>query len=917
MKKGENEENEPRNSLDLLSRVNDDLVDLPLDADIFSYIARTLQKITPTGTIILVNSLDRKKNEVVLQAFEGLGSYLPRVDEILGRPLKGISFSVPEPTMIPMRGGECIELFGGAKELTFGVLPEETCQKLEALPFFGTVYSAGISWKGELHGAVTFILPPGMHLTNPGIVSQFIRRIAGYLQRRETELALQESEEWLRFALGAAEIGVWSWNLATNVQTHTNSGLLFGYTSAELEDYFRHLDTNSHPDDTSIDAVMKNIITASLCGDGTTSEFERRIRAKDGTWRWSLVRGKVVTCDTAGKPLLLMGTIRDITERKRAEEALRASEEKYTKAFLSVPDAITISELESGRYIEVNDAATRIFGYSRDELMGNSTLELGIWRNKKDRDRLIAEVRKHGKVSQFEVVNWRKSGESFNAMVNADFISLGNATYLIAIIHDITKRKRVELALRESENKFATVFLSSPVALTLVSATDGTFVDVNDAFVSSIGYSRDEVIGKTSDALGIFTDKNERERMLFSLRDQPCTYGMELKCRIKTGEIRTCLFSSSLILMGEKPYILSTIEDITNRKQAEEALRRSEERYRSLSESAQDLIFIIDRNDNVVYVNSYSQQMLKKPLEDIIGKPRKGLFPKSDSARQYQNLQRVFTTGIPHRVESQVPISGQARWQDTHLMPLRSADGTIYAVMGISRDITEQKALHDAVTLANKKLNLLSSITRHDIINQLSALNGYLDLSRDILHDPMKLEEYIIKQQNIARTIEAQIRFTKDYQDLGIKAPEWQNVHDSVVAAKESLSLREIAVEMDSSTLEVYADPLLVRVFYNLIDNALRYGGERMSAIRISSQESSRGLVIVCEDDGVGIPADKKEAIFNRGYFKHTGFGLFLSREILGITGITITENGTPGKGARFEITVPKGMYRFTGADAK
>jgi signal transduction histidine kinase len=138
-----------------------------------------------------------------------------------------------------------------------------------------------------------------------------------------------------------------------------------------------------------------------------------------------------------------------------------------------------------------------------------------------------------------------------------------------------------------------------------------------------------------------------------------------------------------------------------------------------------------------------------------------------------------------------------------------------------------------------------------------------------------------------------------------------------VEKARQSLPRREIAVETDSPTLEVYADPLLMRVFYNLIDNALRYGGEQMTAIRISSQESSLGLLIVCEDNGVGIPADKKEAIFRRRYFKHTGLGLFLSREILVITGITITENGTPGKGARFEITVPNGMWRREEANRK
>lgn len=114
------------------------------------------------------------------------------------------------------------------------------------------------------------------------------------------------------------------------------------------------------------------------------------------------------------------------------------------------------------------------------------------------------------------------------------------------------------------------------------------------------------------------------------------------------------------------------------------------------------------------------------------------------------------------------------------------------------------------------------------------ALDGYLDLSRDILNDPVKLEEYITKEQNIARTIEAQIRFTKDYQDLGVKAPKWQNVHDSVVRAKEGLSLRGITVETDCPALEVFADPLITKVFFNLMDNAVRHGGDQMKTIRFS-----------------------------------------------------------------------------------
>ena len=124
--------------------------------------------------------------------------------------------------------------------------------------------------------------------------------------------------------------------------------------------------------------------------------------------------------------------------------------------------------------------------------------------------------------------------------------------------------------------------------------------------------------------------------------------------------------------------------------------------------------------------------------------------------------------------------------------------------------------------------------------------------------------------------------------------------------------MRAVHVEPDPADPEVYSDPLFDKVFYNLIDNALRYGGDQMKTIRVSSQESDTSLVIVCEDDGVGITVEDKKKLFRKGFGKHTGLGLFLSREILSITGITITENGEPGVGARFEMTVPKGMWRFT-----
>jgi signal transduction histidine kinase len=150
---------------------------------------------------------------------------------------------------------------------------------------------------------------------------------------------------------------------------------------------------------------------------------------------------------------------------------------------------------------------------------------------------------------------------------------------------------------------------------------------------------------------------------------------------------------------------------------------------------------------------------------------------------------------------------------------------------------------------------------------------------------------------------------------MGTTAPAWQNVHAGIQRAVAALPMRGVRVEAVRPDLEIYADPLFEKVFYNLIDNALKYGGEAMTTIRITSAESGTGLVVVCEDDGAGITDEDKRRLFVRGFGKNTGLGLFLTREILSITGITIAETGEPGKGARFEMTVPKGAYRFTKAE--
>jgi signal transduction histidine kinase len=224
---------------------------------------------------------------------------------------------------------------------------------------------------------------------------------------------------------------------------------------------------------------------------------------------------------------------------------------------------------------------------------------------------------------------------------------------------------------------------------------------------------------------------------------------------------------------------------------------------------------------------------------------------------------------------------------------------------------TQLAESHEAFRIANKKLNLLSSITRHDIKNQLLALRGFIELSKAKSTDPEVLH-FIERENTAAQAIQRQIEFTKDYEDIGVNEPAWQDIAGQVKALQTHLPQGEIGISVDVKGLEVLADPLLEKVFGNLIDNSLRHGG-RVRHISFSTlQYGFDSLAIVYEDDGVGVHEEEKERIFEKGFGKNTGLGLFLTREILSITGLSIKESGVFGKGARFEILVPKGKFRFT-----
>jgi PAS domain S-box-containing protein len=228
----------------------------------------------------------------------------------------------------------------------------------------------------------------------------------------------------------------------------------------------------------------------------------------------------------------------------------------------------------------------------------------------------------------------------------------------------------------------------------------------------------------------------------------------------------------------------------------------------------------------------------------------------------------------------------------------------------LTTEIQEHKRFEAAIQLANRKLNTLSSITRHDILNQVTAIIMYLSLAEEMATDSTT-HGHLRKIEQITQLIQKQIRFASDYQNIGSSSPQWQNVARTIQDAIADLDLGDVTVDAALEGLDIYADFLLEKVFYNLVENSLRHG-EKVTTIRFSFQELSDGIIIYCEDNGVGIPTNAKERIFKREYYRNTGYGLFLAKEILSITGFTIKETGEQGKGARFEIHIHRDGVRYS-----
>jgi len=753
-------------------------------------------------------------------------------------------------------------------------------------------------------------------------------------KNKDTEVkALRENVAQYRQLVEISPDWVWRIDLE-GCHTYTNPSVyqLLGYNVNEI------VGTNAfpliHPDDGQpVRDMLKQCI-------------EQKVGWHNVAIRWLHKDGSVRSFESTSSPMLnadgqvtgFSGIDRDITKRKVAEEELlkkneelkasyeqiaaaeeelhanlneltrqelelRESEERYRTVFENTGTAMVVLEA-NGIISLANNGFVQLSGFSKEDIEGKK-----IWTgfvHKDDLERMLAQNRlrqqDEGKaLTHYEFRFVTRSGD-----LRAIHLSVGvipGTKKSIASLLDVTERKRVDEELHRVSNLLNRIL--ARITDSVISLdTEWRYTYCNDTALKLIRGTRDEIIGRSiwdvfPDIVGtIFWDKYHeamREQVPLAFDNYYAPYEVWTAVRV---------FPS-----GEGLTIVVT--DITEQKRGEERLKESEQKYRDIFENSVVGLFktapdgrMTSANNALALMYGYagSAEILKA------GVNVRQLYANPEDRQEVLHILaekgRVENYEAPH-----IKQCGTRFWVSITARTIRDTEGAVLFYEGTTIDISERMRSQKALDQAKKKLNLLNYVTFNDIQNMIFTLSGYQQLAKEkITESPVK--SIIGKQDEILQKISHSLKFAQSYQDLGLKPPQWQDVNHVFLLAISHLDFLKINHTVLLDGLEIYADPLLEQVFQILADNILIHG-KTATQVTLTYTSGPESITLFFEDNGVGILKDTKTKMFSPDFQKEKGVGLFLSREILDITGITITETGEPGKGARFEMTVPKGMWRI------
>ncbi|MGH9754415.1 MAG: hybrid sensor histidine kinase/response regulator, partial [Blastocatellia bacterium] len=641
--------------------------------------------------------------------------------------------------------------------------------------------------------------------------------------------------------------------------------------------------------------------------------------------------------------------VHDVTKSKQAAEALRESEDRFAKAFRASPDGLVISRIADGVILEVNDSFAALSGYDRDEMIGKSTLDLGLYVDPADRRRVLAILEEQNYVRDFEFLVKRKSGETRLISFSAEPLELHGELCWLTIIRDITDRRQAEESLRESEERFSKAFRASPDGLVITRKSDSVILEINDSWGRISGYGSDEVVGKSWTQFDFQSDLEERRRVRAIVEEQGYLRDFEMAVKRKSGETLLVRVSTEPIELRGEPCFVTIVHDITRRKQAEEALRKSEEQARrqlayleAIYATAPVGLCFVDTDMRYLSINERLAEIDGKSVEEHMGRTVREATPEvADTAETV--IQRVIETGEPalnvEQREMTAREPGVLRHFITSFYPIKNGGGRVLGVNVVVMEITERKKIEEELErllrqekvaraeaeAANRMKDEFLATISHELRTPLTSILGW---ARMLTGGGLSAPQARHALDVIAQSAQSQNRLIEDILDtsriiagrlkLEAQPVEIEHIFHAAVdvirpsAEAKGINLSEVVEAPDGVVL---GDAnRLQQAIWNLLSNAVKFTNEGGSIEARLGRAEGR-IEIAVKDTGIGIDPKFLPHVFDRfrqadasstREYGGLGIGLTIVRHIVETHGGGVSAS-SPGKsqGATFKIRLP------------
>jgi PAS domain S-box-containing protein len=699
---------------------------------------------------------------------------------------------------------------------------------------------------------------------------------------------------------------------------------------------------------------------------GISEEHEFDFVRRDGTPLHALI-GASPILDEHGVVTGAIAVVTDISGMVGAETLLR-KERDIAQQYLDVAGVIMLCIDVHGSVTLVNKRGCEVLGYEEGEIVGKNWFDNFL--PERDRaeareifqavldERITIENPVTGPVltssGEERIIRWR------NTVIRGED---GKAVQTLSSGEDVTELRLQERLLhRELEESDAVAALStllisptlSVAELSKIVLTSAlSLTDSEHGFVSSVDPTTRSVISHSLTGMlerGQCSVSDGKPSLEFPIGPDgryPSLWGVPLNDRrpfftnnpgehesstgLPDGHISLVNFLSVPVIYGEelvgqvsvanscRDYddddlrVISRLADIfaiaLQRERDLATLVTMQSRFKMFMDHVPTVTYMKGADRKYVFVNRQYEDLLDLTEDSILGRTDEELWPEQTSRQFLENDQKVFSTGAPGRFIELVPIKGKVREFLSYKFPVMDSQGGLTILGGVSADITDIKRVETALHRANEKLQILGHLTRHDALNQASVLKGWVSMAMKDASET-GVGEHLEKISTAVDVLTRQLEFASEYEKIGMDAETWMCVEDVSREVFSEMQTRDVVLDVRCSEIEILVDPMFPTLVRNLVDNTLRHSGGA-KRIELFCEPFPEGLRVVYRDDGVGIPNDLKEKVFERGVGSNTGLGLYLVRELLKTSEMTIEETGEPGSGVRFEMGIPEGRYRL------